>query len=430
VRWALLGVLVAIVIYVLVNLLGVRPPKEFTIATGREGGAYYAFAEQYKGRLAEEGYTLHIRPTAGSHETIGLLQAGEVDAGFVQSTAYAAYGDHGISGLTTLASLYYEPMWVFFRQGLAQPPTRIAELKGLRIGVGEEGSGTYSSSTFLLAQNGVNEHNSAFLVGPLSEAAEQLRVGELDAMMIVAGAESPLLTDLLMAPDIGLLPIKRANAYTSRYKDVFSVALHEGVIDLEKNIPPQDKQLLAATATLVANDDLHPDLARLLLIIATEIHSKGGILEDAGEFPAPVFVGIPMNLDAARYLENGPTGLERVLPLWMASRLERFIFLLLPAALIIYPLFRGTPLALGFMNRYRIKRRYVYLREVDQKSRTYDRDELDKAIAQLKAFEQDISGRMNVPTSVLDEYYELRLHTTLTLDRLQARKEVESDQVR
>jgi hypothetical protein len=289
--------------------------------------------------------------------------------------------------------------------------------------VGEIGSGTYSASTYLLALNGVNEQNTAFLVTPSTAAAEELEAGALDVLIMVTGAESPLLMDLLTRPNIDVLAIKRANAYTSRHKYIYSVVLDEGVIDLEKNIPAEDKQLLAATATLVANDGLHPDLARLLLIIATEIHSKGGILEDAREFPALVFAGIPMNQDAVRYLENGPTGLERVLPLWMASRLERILFLLLPAALIIYPLFRGTPLALGFVNRYRIKRRYVYLRELDQRARTYDPDELDEVIARLQAFEQAISDRMNVPTSLLDEYYELRLHTTLTLDRLQAQRE-------
>ena len=106
----------------------------------------------------------------------------------------------------------------------------------------------------------------------------------------------------------------------------------------------------------------------------------------------------------------------------MASRLERIVFLLLPAALILFPLFRGTPLALSFLNRYRLKRRYVFLRDIDQKTGALDKDELDKAIARLEAFEKDISSRMNVPTSLLDEYYELRLHTALTLERLQARK--------
>lgn len=427
-RWALLGVVVACVIYLLVNILGVRPPKEFTIATGREGGAYYAFAEQYRERLAEEGYTLHIRPTAGSHETIALLHAGEVDAGFVQSTAYTAHESGELAGLSTLASLYYEPLWIFYRGDLPQPPTRMAELRGLRITVGEIGSGTYTASLFLFAQNGVNEGNTELVVGPSAEEARQLEDGGLDAMTIVVGAESPLLQELLSRPDLQLMPIKHADAYTSRYKDIFKVVLPMGVIDLEKNIPAEDKQLLAATATLVASDGLHPDLARLLLIIATEVHSKGGILERAGEFPAPVLAGIPMSPDAVRYLKNGPTGLERVLPLWMASRLERILFLLLPVALIAYPLFRGTPYALGFLNRYRLKRRYLYLRELDQRADSFSSQELDEAIAQLQAFEQYISTRVNVPTSLLDDYYQLRLHTTFALERLSALKQAAEDE--
>jgi TRAP transporter TAXI family solute receptor len=428
VRWALLGVVVVSAIYLLIHILGIQPPKEFTIATGREGGAYFAFAEQYKMRLAEEGYTLHIRPTAGSHETLALLLAGEVDAGFVQSTAYTAYESGELAGLSTLASLYYEPLWIFYREDLSQPPTDMSELRGLRIGVGEQGSGTYTASTFLFLQNGVDVKNTTFVVGPSAEAATQLEVGELDAMAIVVGAESPLLQDLLTRPDLELLAIKRADAYTSRFKYIFTAVLYEGVIDLEKDIPAEDKQLVAARATLVANAGLHPDLARLLLIIATEIHSKGGILEQAGEFPAPVLAGIPMNPDAVRYMENGPTGLERVLPLWMASRLERIIFLLLPVALIAYPLFRGTPLALGFLNRYRLKRRYLYLRELDQKADTFSSQELDEAIARLQAFEQYISTRVNVPTSLLDDYYQLRLHTTFALERLNTLKQAMEDE--
>jgi hypothetical protein len=247
-------------------------------------------------------------------------------------------------------------------------------------------------------------------------------------MAIVVGAESPLLQDLLTRPDLDLLTVKRVDAHTSRYKHIFTVVLPEGVIDLEKNILTEDKQLLAAAATLVASDGLHPDLARLLLIIATEVHSRGGILEGAGEFPATVLAGIPMSPDAVRYLENGPTGLERVLPLWMASRLERILFLLLPVALIAYPLFRGTPYALGFLNRYRLKRRYLYLRELDQRADSFSSQELDEAIARLQAFEQYISTRVNVPTSLLDDYYQLRLHTAFALERLSALKQGAEDE--
>lgn len=413
--WFLLAVLVVAAIYLLFHILGVRPPKEFTIATGREEGAYYAFAKQYQERFAEEGYRLNIRPTAGLYEIVDLLNSGEADAGFIQSTDLSLVD---VGGLNALANLYYEPVWVFYRQDLPVQPATIAELEGLRIGMGEERSGTYEASTFLLDLNGINEQNSTFITAPSREAAEQLKRGELDSMIMVAGTASPLAAELLETPGIEILPVTRADAYTSLYKEIYSVVLDEGVINLDQNIPSEDKQLLAAKATLVASNEMHPDLARLLLIISTEIHGRGGILEDAGEFPAPVVAGISMNQDAVRYMENGSTGLEQIMPLWMASRLDRIVLLLLPILLVLYPLISGVPAGFRFVNKRRIRRRYVYLREIDQGYKTFDRDELDEAIANLEAFQNDISDWTSVPKSMLDEYYNLRLHTSLTLERL------------
>lgn len=417
--WVLIGLLVAAAIYLLQLLFGARPPNEFTIATGREDGAYYAFAKQYQARFAEEGYRLNIRPTSGLYEIVDLLNSGEADAGFIQSTDLSLVD---VSGLSALANLYYEPVWVLYRQDLPEQPTTMAELEGLRIGIGEERSGTNEASTFLLDLSGINGQNSTFITAPSSEAAEQLKRGELDVMILLAGTASPLVEELLLTPGIDILPITRSDAYTSRYKEIFSVVLDEGVIDLDQNIPSEDKQLLAAKATLVTSNELHPDLARLLLIIATEIHGRGGILEDAGEFPAPIIAGIAMNKDAVRFLENGPTGLEEILPLWMASRLERVVLLLLPIMLILYPVISGAPAGLRYINHRRIRRRYVYLRELDQGYKRFDRGELDEAIANLESFQNDISDWRSVPKSMLDEYYNLRLHTSLTLERLNDRR--------
>ena len=42
--WIFIGIVVVAILTPLVSLFGWRPPKEFSIATGREGGAYYAYA--------------------------------------------------------------------------------------------------------------------------------------------------------------------------------------------------------------------------------------------------------------------------------------------------------------------------------------------------------------------------------------------------
>ena len=327
------------VVGVLYSLVGVRPPKEFTIATGRQDGAYYFYAQEYQRRFAELGYTLNIRETAGTIDTIERLERGEVDVGFVQNTAI---GSSPSSPLTTLAAVFYEALWVFYRDDLAVNPSRISELAGLRINIGEEGSASNQAILGFLAMNSISDQNAILSTLPTQEAAQRLKDGELDVVMTVLGASSPLVSDLSTTPGIGLAPVRRAAAYASRYKNLVEVMLPEGVIDFAGDVPPADTPLLATRATLVAGPTLHPDLAQLLLIVAGQIHSQGGIFEMPQEFPAPTSVVFPMNTNAVRYLESGSTLLERYFPLSLASRLERLFLLFLPIALIAYPILRGT----------------------------------------------------------------------------------------
>jgi hypothetical protein len=308
---------------------------------------------------------------------------------------------------------------MFYREDIGMTPESVRDLAGLRINIGEIGSGTQTSSEFVLAENGITTAKATISNLSNSAAIESLLEGDLDVMMIVAGAASPAVQELIAAPGIDLVSLTETKAYTSRYKNVAAVDLGAGSFDLAREIPQEDKHLIAGAAMLVANEQLHPDLARLLLVIAADVHKRGGLLEQTGEFPSTKLVGIPMNPDAERYLENGPTGLERYLPLWMASRLERLLFLLLPIALILYPLLQSTPRAVAYVNQYRIKRHYQRLRKIEQEYSTYNRIETKDAIAELERMQSELTEKMSVPTTFLDEFYMLRMHINLVLERLE-----------
>ena len=88
------------------------PPDTITIATGQQGGAYLLFAERYQAVLAREEITLNILETAGSVENLQLLENDSVDIAFIQG-GIASTADN--PDLLSLASLYYEPLWVFDR---------------------------------------------------------------------------------------------------------------------------------------------------------------------------------------------------------------------------------------------------------------------------------------------------------------------------
>lgn len=417
----LLGLLALVILVVGFDLFGNQPPKEFTIATGREGGAYYTYAQQYQQRFAELGYTLNIRETAGGIETIQLLESGEVDAGFVQNTVIASNPE---TGLTTLSAIFYEPLWIFVRDDLEAQPANVAELSGLRINIGEEGSATNQAVGGLLGLNGVTQDNATLSSLPLAEAADQLAAGDLDVVLMFSGASSPEIATIMATPNVRLLPIMRAQAYADRFKNLFKVMLSEGAIDLANNLPPEDTPMIATKATLVAGPSLHPDLARLLLIVASEVHQGGGFFEQPNEFPSAVFVGIPMNLDATRYLENGPTFLEKYLPLWLASRLERILLIALPAFLILYPIMRALPSLYGQGIERRIKSRYRQLFEIEGGYLHYDMAQLDEAIAELERWQAELTDKVDVPVMHMDELYNFRMHIEYALNRLNARKAV------
>ncbi len=98
---------VSAALYVLYQNFTLTGPEEFSIATGRAGGAYDQYAQDYAQLLQEtEGVQLDIIETAGSVETLDKLIAREVPVGFVQS---GTIGDRDTTGLYSLGSIFYEP---------------------------------------------------------------------------------------------------------------------------------------------------------------------------------------------------------------------------------------------------------------------------------------------------------------------------------
>jgi fermentation-respiration switch protein FrsA (DUF1100 family) len=101
------------------------------------------------------------------------------------------------------------------------------------------------------------------------------------------------------------------------------VSLARGVVDLSRNVPPRDVQLVAATCSLVAREDLHPALVQLFVQAAARIYGGGGWLSHPGQFPSALNTEFPLARDAERYYRNGPPLLQRYLPFWLANLIDR-----------------------------------------------------------------------------------------------------------
>jgi len=391
------------------------PPRHISIGCGPPESANYNYAQSYREILSREGITLELVKTAGSAENLKLLEAetAGVDIAFVQGSMKSLSQN---TELVSLGSLFFEPLWVFHRRDLALK--RLPDLMGLRLAIGEEGSGTRILSMRLLAQNNVNSQNTQMLSYGYQEAADLLLNGGVDAAFFVSTHLSAHVIDLIDSKAVKLMGIERAEAYALRYHYLKVLKLPEGVIDFEDNIPSRDITLVAPTTELVARPDLHPALVNLLLEAAKIVHKTGGEFEREGEFPSPKYLDFKLSPDAERFYKGGPPFLQRYLPFWIAIFVSRMTILLLPFFGIVLPLFKLLPLIYRWRMRSKIYCWYSDLRHFDpERHKEESAERLQEYMVELEGIEAKVS-KITVPLSYSEELYHLRLHIDMLRKKL------------
>jgi len=398
------------------------PPRKITMGTGSVQGAYFAYGKTFRELLAQDGITLELRNTSGAVENLKLLEAqsGGVEIAFVQGGLATLAKENN---LVSLGSLFFEPLWIFHRSGIKLH--RLPDLKGRRVAVGPEGSGTKVLTMQMLELNGVDDKNTRTLSYGAQKAADLLLSGDIDVAIFVANPRSQYILQLLKSKKVKLMGIERAEAYALRYKYLHLLKLPEGVIDFEANVPSRDLALIAPTAQLVARSDLHPALVALFLQAAGEVHRTGSGFESIGQFPAPKYLDFKLSEEANRFYESGPPFFQRYLPFWVANFIDRMKIMLLPLIALLFPFFKLMPPIYRWRMRSRIYRWYPKLGAIDAEIfKEKITENLDKYIADLDALEKNVSS-ISVPLAFSEELYDLRLHIDLLRKKLQKVKDAD-----
>ncbi len=394
------------------------PPKHIVITTGSESGAYYQFANRYAAILAKNGITLEVKASAGSLENLERLKKDEAQIGFVQGGVVPPKEDPDAeddSGLLSLGSLFYEPVWVFYRG--EKKLDRLTDLRGKRIAIGQEGSGVRQLAQQLLAANEIPLGKNLVPVAGL-KAAEELQQGRIDAAFIIAAENAPVVQVLLRSPGVRLMSFAQANAYQRRFPFLTRLTLPQGVADLVRDYPPEDIKVLAPTANLIVRDDLHPALQTLLLQALSDVHGKSGFFQDAGEFPSYMDQMLPLSPDAARYFKSGSPFLQRYLPFWLAVLIDRLIVLLVPIIALLIPLLKIAPAIYTWRVRSKIFRIYGELKFLEEDIKQHS--ELERAGEYRLRLDtlEDEASQLHVPLGFTDLVYTLREHVNLVRQAL------------
>ena len=420
------GPFIAIAIALLVAayfVLDPTPPRRVVLATGPENSAYAEFGKRYAAELKRYGIQVELRQTVGSRENLVLLRDGKqaVNLAFVQggaSETIRTNEQENVEPVVSLGSLFFEPVWIFYRADSIKDFASITQLRGKRVNIGARGSGTPGLFMRLLAANQIEREELTRSMLGETEAVMGLLEGKLDALVLVSAPEAAFVQMLLQTPGIRLFEFANAEAYARRYRYISPVVLPRGVAHLALDVPPRDLQLIAATTSLVAREDTHPAIIQLFVQAASRIHSGPGWIARGGQFPSAAHNEFPLAKDAERYYRTGPPLLQQYLPFTLANLIDRMWVALFSIVVVLLPVSRMLPPLYRFRVRSRIFRWYRNLRVIENELETGARPR-EELLASLDKIENRVFG-IRVPLAYADELYALRSHIDMVRSRLRA----------
>jgi TRAP transporter TAXI family solute receptor len=392
--------------------LGPLPPRVVVMSTGMPGSDYDLLAQRYQAILRKSGIQLRLLPSAGAVENLRRLND-------PHSNVSVAFAQGGLTrevqspGLQSLGTMFFEPFWFFLRTPVVG---RLENLRGRKISIGPEGSGTRALATQFLALNGIDQSFAEWLPLSALEAGNALLQGQIDAAALVTSPDSALVRRLLASSDVNIVGFPRADAYVALYPYLSKLTLPAGVGNLATNRPPTDVTLVAPKASLIVRQSLHPAIQYLLLEAATQIHSAPSIIQQADRFPAAERGDVPLSRSAREFYKTGPPFLQRYLPFWLAVFASRLLVLLIPLVGIVYPLLRFTPALYGWSMRRRIFRLYGELKFIEAELENRGGPAAPELKLQLQRLE-DRANQIHVPFSFAPFLYQLRTHIALVRSR-------------
>ena len=183
------------------------------------------------GSCGVPGLIAVAQATPGSADNAREVGRGRLDSAIVQADVAAqAYEGKGLfaganrqADLRGLTSLYPEALQIIVRRDAKV--TTIAGLKGKRVSIDTDGSGTQALARGVLSRAGLKPADIKPVMVDLGAAVDMMRGGQLDALFYVGGLPAPAIAQLADVTAIDLLPIPAAMLAAFRKEEPAYLAL-------------------------------------------------------------------------------------------------------------------------------------------------------------------------------------------------------------
>ncbi len=354
-------------LYTAYRFIDPLPPRHFAIAAGMAGSGYDKFATQYARILARDGVDLKVRNAAGAVEDLNLLRDG---ASGVQAAITALGFTQPLDSdtLYSLGGVFDAPIFIFYRN--AESITQFAQLRGKRLSIGTPGTALRALMFQVLTVTDAMDASTHLRDLDPAEAVDALIAGEIDVAIFASQLDASFLQRAIGTPGVRLMNVAQAEAIAKAVPGLKHVVLWRGLINLTRDIPNSDIDLLASRNSLLVRKDLHPALQYLLLEAMREVHWAPGPFNRLGEFPAEQPNDLPLSPTAEAFYRSGSTFWQRYTSFWLASLLSRIVFFVIPVIATLIPV-------IGFAPRFY---RWLFVHRIDQLHRSLGN--LERELAQ------------------------------------------------
>jgi TRAP-type uncharacterized transport system substrate-binding protein len=318
-------------LYVVYRIVDPLPPRHLVIAASTSGSGYDNIAKRYAIVLARHGVELEIRHSAGAVDDLNLLrdrssgvQAALTTLGFTQPA--------DMDVLHSLGGIFNAAIFIFYRG--PEPITTFAQLRGKRVGMGVPGTALRSLMLDVLKATNALDTSMQLIDLDYVTSVDALISGNVD-VAITPAMEN--VEHTITMPGIRLMSVAQAEAIAKTVGGLKHVVLWRGLIDLGRDIPNSDVDLLALRNRLLVRKELHPALQYLLLEAMREVHSAPGPFNRFGEFPAEQPNDLPLSATAEAFYRSGPLFWQRYTSFWISSLLSRIVFFVIPVLAALIP---------------------------------------------------------------------------------------------
>ena len=266
-RVLLLPLVVILALALIVPASLAQQRRLVTIASGWVVGVYYPLAGAMS-RIVYKVKDLNLRATVESSgasvANAQLIGTGDADFALLQNDiAFYAYNgvtlgafkDKPIKNMGAIFTIYPELIHVVVTK--ASGIRTVRDLKGKKVVLGPQGSGTEANALQILEAYGMKESDIKAERIDAAAAADQLKDGRVDAAFFTTGMGSAVIVDSFISGKVALAPVAGSEAEAMKKKYPFYTSVK---VPANTYKDQSEATTVAVMAMMVARSDLPEDL--------------------------------------------------------------------------------------------------------------------------------------------------------------------------